>query len=282
MSGEQQVATEEATASFMAGFDEDENAHHAPAEQPTETPAAEASPEPTPEPTPAPKYVQITEDEWNDTRARAAKVEEIGATWGKRFDQAFGKMGGLERKLAEITAATPQGEAVAVNADDFAELKDQYPELGELTIKGLNKVLGKIKTGSGLDEKTVNERVEQATAAVRAEMIDSTLNAILDTDDWAQEVKTPAYLTWQQQQPADVLALAQSAKLSDAAKLMRLYAKAKNAPAATPTVAATPAAPQTSSRQRQLAAAVMPKGEGGSPPPSKGKSPFLAAFEEDD
>lgn len=281
------------SAAFTAAFEDDEDSEQA-ASQPTETPADEqqteaskpseategaAAPAPTPAPTEAPKYVQITEEEWNATKARAARVDEISATLDRRFDTAFGKMGGIERVLAKLQTETPEGQSVAVDEADFAELAEQYPEIAKLQLSGLNKALAKMKGTGGADpvafEKIMGERVE----SVRSEIIELSLEAAFP--DWKDDVKTPKFADWLKAQPADVQALANSAKLGDAAKMLRSFYKAAETPASTPAPTTAPAPAQPSTRQRQIAAAVNPKGEG-SAPASKAKSPFQEAFEEDD
>lgn len=311
-------ATEEEitpNAAFTAGFEEDDDQP-----QPTATlaPVVESKPEPTATPAPEPKFVQITEEEWNSTKARAARVDELGATFDKKLEQVYGKVGTtLERKFAELQKVTPQGEAVSIDDADFAELKEQYPELGELTVKGLNKVLSKIKgTGTAVDpaaiDKMVDERVAKARAEDRQQLIDERLEEVLP--NWKQEVKTdefkgwissqkgwdaryadPAFVNanlddkdsplskWVQANPDEPVALYMSRKASGAERMLKAYAGRK-APAATPSPApaAAPTPAPLSIRQRQLAAAVPPKADAGSPPSTSGKSPFQAGFEEDD
>lgn len=274
MSGEQQQAAPDTPAAedehdddFNAGFSGSEDV-------PTATPAP--SPEPTPAPTPAPaapEYVQITRDEWDSTKARAAKVDEIEATSRQRLDQVFGKMGGLERKLTELTAGTPAGEAVQVSDADFEELAQEYgPEMAALTAKGLNKILGRMKGAGGLDTdavtKLVGEKIQAASQEIRAQTVEASLEAVFP--GWKEEVKTPAFATWINAQAADVKALASSDKVGDAAKMLRLFDKAKSAPAQTPAPSNT--------RQRQIAAAVPPRGDGGHPPAPEDDDDFNAGF----
>ena len=292
------------TAAFAAGYEDDEDAV-----EPTETPApAPETDSPAAEPAAAPEFVQITKDEWSATQARAAKVDEIEATWTKRMDQAFGKMGGLERKFAELQSGTPNGQAVQVDESDFEDMVREYPELAAQQIKGLNKALGKLRgTGGGIDQATVQRQIAEATDALR---VDLTLDQILP--QWKKQVNTPEFngwlssnkgwdtrLTdkafvsanladansplaqWVKANPAEPVALYLSSDVDEAAKMLRLYkdrtAKAPVPPAANK--AATPAQPSV--RQRQIAAAVPPKNEG-SAPPSKGKTPFMAGYEDED
>lgn len=275
---EESKQAEQAEQSFMAGFAEDENA------QPTETPAAAPAPaQPAEAPPPAPEYVQVTKADWDTVSQRAAKIDEIAATLGNRFDQAFGKMGGLERKLAELQTGTPKGETVQVSDEDFAELKEEYPGLSELTVKGLNRMLGKLKGTGSIDPQAI----EKAVAPLRDEMLETAFPG------WKEDVKTPDFAAWRKTQGPEVEQLAASDKHADAAKLLRMfYARTKTealkpaaAPAATPAppAPAAPTAPaQPSMRSRQIAAAVALRGDSAAPPSTSGKTPFMAGFDEDD
>lgn len=302
-----------ATNAFQAGFDSDDD------DAPTETPApapSPAEPAPTPAPSPEPKYVQITEEEWNSTRTRAAKVDEIEATWNRKLDTAFGKVGGIERKLAELQTATPQGEALQLDEADFADLKDQYPEIGELTLKAMNKALSRIKGTAGVDSEALNKQLEsklgEATAAIRRELEEERLEDVLP--NWKQEVNTPAFDAWITAQkgwdtrlkdaafvranladpqsplskwvaanPDEPVSLYLSTKTSGAARMLRAYdASRKSASAPPPTQPPAPPQAQLTVRQRQLAAAVPPRSDSASPRSSTGKSAFQEGFEEDD
>lgn len=286
MSGENQstatdspaVEDEHDDADFTAGFSGQDDA---PTETPAPAPAAEPAEAAAPAPEPAPEYVQVTRQDWERINASAAKVEEIEATVGKMPDHIFGTMGRtLERRLAEIQRETPQGEAVQVDEADFEDLKKEYPEMAELTLKGLNRALGKLKGSGAPDVQAIEKVVGQQVTAVRGEIIEASLEAVFP--GWKDEVKTPQFDTWLKGQAADVQALAQSTKVGDAAKMLRLYEKSKEAPAAAPTPspapAPTPQAPAPSARQRQIAAAVVPRGDGGNPPARAEEDEFNAGF----
>ena len=305
MSAENEAIEQEqiGTAAFAAGFEDDDDAV-----EPTVTPApASETTEPIAEVPPAPpEYVQITKDEWSATQARAAKVDEIEATWNKRADQAFGKIGGLERKFAELQSGTPLGQAVQVDESDFEDMVKDYPELASAQIKGLNKALAKLKgTGGGFDQAAVEKLVTAATDALR---VDLTLDAVLPK--WKAQVNTPEFKSWVasskgwdtrlddkafvaanladantplaqfvKANPDDPVSLYLSSDVEQAAKMLKLYRdRGVKAPAPAPK-AATPAQPSV--RQRQIAAAVPPKSEG-SVPTSSGKSPFQAGYDDDD
>jgi hypothetical protein len=225
--------------------------------------------------------VQVTREDWDRVSKNAAKVDEIEVTFGKLRDQAFGKIGGLERAFAQIQQATPQGAAVEISAEDFTELKEQYPELAELTLKGLNKAMGKLKgTGGNVDPKVFEEKAGEIRSTVRDEVTDMTLDAILD-GDWQQEVRSPKFAEWMNAQTPEVKALAASDKLRDAARLMRLFKVHRDTPAPVPTPAPSPAptpAPTPSPRQQRTTAAVPPRGDGGHPPAPSEEDDFNAGF----
>jgi hypothetical protein len=298
MSGAEQPVSQETTpeetaaataAAFEAGFNDDEDNGSRATETPPEPEALAPEPSPTPAPSPAPEYVQVTKEDWDRVSQTAAKITEIEATVGKMRDTTFGKIGGLERTLATLQQQTPSGAAVELSDEDFAEMKAEYPELSELTRNAVNKALGRLKGtgGAPVDTKVIATEVREA---VQSEVIDSTLDAILD-GDWREEVKKPAYAEWFKTQDAEVQKLGASDKLRDAARLMRKFKAHLDAPAPVatpaptkaPTPPAAPAAPaQPSMRSRQVAAAMASPRDGGTPPTSKAKTPFEQGFEAED
>lgn len=296
MSGENAAETsispEQVTAAFEQGFNDDED--RATATPPAPAPQPEPEAKDAPAPAPAPEYVQVTRQDWERVSTSAAEVDSIKATLGKMPDQIYGTFGRtLDRRLAEIQQATPQGAAVQIEADDFAELKAQYPELADLTLKGLNNALGKMKGtgGNATDPKAFDEKAREIRSGITGEVVDATLDSILEAD-WRDEVYAngkdasagfkPKYSEWIAAQPQEIQALGYSDKLRDAARLMRMYRanRDKPAPAAAPTPA-PPAPAQPSMRQRQMAAAVAPRSEASAPAP-KGKTPFEQGWESED
>jgi hypothetical protein len=299
---EEQKDAEQATQSFMAGFEEDENA-----ERPTETPAPAPEASAPPAEPPAPKYVQITEDDWKATQSRAAKIDEISATLEKMPDQVLGTMGRtLERKLAELKTTTPTGQAVQLDEADFKELTDEFPDVGALTLKGFNKALSKIK-GTGVSAEEIaraaeenDRRAEARERKVRFEEL-TEVHPTWQADMWVERpaIKDGAYVpgvptvdfaNWTKTlKPEEVSQLANSKSALYVSKQMdKFYAwkTAQAAQAQSPAPAPKPAAPaapaQPSMRQRQVAAAAPAKGDSAAPPSTSAKSPFMAGFEEDD
>lgn len=191
--------------------------------------------------TPAPEYAQITKAELADLMAKAGSV-----------DKAFGKIGGIERDLAQLRQP---GQTIEVTVDSFPSLKEQFPELAELQAKDMRELFFKIKGGgSGIDAEAVGKIVSEQVSTIRQQAIDESLNAIVD-GDWVAEFNSAECQAWKASQPADVVALTSSDSLRDAAKFLRLYQVSKTKPKVE--------APKPSARSQQLAASVSPKGSGG-------------------
>ena len=229
----------------------------------------------------APKYAQITEDELNDLKARAAKIDEIKATQEKSFGTAFGKIGGIERVLQQLQAMPTLGE---LSQDDFVELKEQFPELAEMQVKGLNRALAKLKAtapAAGIDPLRVEELVQEriGTAMQKAE-VDKRAEQVtaLDADhpDWRELVAKPEFEVWKATQPTRFQKT--FSKTWDADFLSDAFADFKaslNKPK--PAAAPAPVVPQ-STRKDRLAAAVNPRGTGGHAPGPSEDDDFNAGF----
>lgn len=240
-------------AQFDAGYN---------AQEPTETPVPAKEPEPK---AVEPKETKPAEPSIKDVISRLEKFEASHSTLA-------GHIGGLQRsqkeiqeRLAAATAATKtvadaptQAEMKDAMADpqEWAALKASYPEWAKATEQIID---AKVKSRPGFDpaevDKIVAERVAGETAAVRREMIDSHLDAIVD-GDWNAEVRTEKFAKWFEGQSEAVKALGESSKMTDAAKMLRLYEASKKVPAAEPKK-------DVSTRQKRFEAAVTPKGAGG-------------------
>lgn len=264
--GQEPIESDDNDADFAAGL-----TGNAPTETPVATPepTPAPSPEPTPAPTEAPKYVQITREEWNATKSIAARVEEINAQMGKGFDKAFGKLGSFEDLLKKLQTETPAGKPVEVSDEDFAELKEQYPELAEVQIKGLNKVLSRFKGTA--DQESIDKLIQPRMKEARDEFLE------IAFPGWRDDVKTQDFADWRKAQGPAVEALVASDSYADAAKLLRMfYARTKSAPTPEPTQPPKPTPVPT--RTRQIAAAVPPKGDGGNPPGPSEEDDFIAGL----
>lgn len=257
------VSDQDANASLDAGF-----ASEAPTDPNKGTPEVPAVPASQPEPEAAPvvadapkepALAKITEEAFQNLLTKATEIDQIKAALDQRFNGLGGKMGGIERTLRELQAATPSGKPIAVSADDFEELKSEFPELAELTVKGLNRALGKMKgTGSsdpGVQPEALSQLVsQQVTALDEAREVKRLARKM---PDWqavvgGEQSNTP-YRQWLAKQPADYQQTINTSNDSDEIidSITRFRAESAPKPKA------------VSERERQLRAAIPLKSAAG-------------------
>lgn len=184
-------------ADFDAGFTgtPTETPENPQSENQEQQPVEEQEPE-------EPKYRQITEEDYNRFTTNAAAVDEMRATLGKQVDTAFGKIGGLERVIKQFQESTPAGHAVEITEDDFAELRDEFPELVGPQLKALQRVASKMR-GTGQPSQQINgdSLVLQAKTEIATETLAET------HPDWRNVVGAPDsqndYRKWLTSQPQD-------------------------------------------------------------------------------
>jgi hypothetical protein len=254
---------------FNAGFDNAPDATPTPHEDAVVEPAAEAAPAPE-----APKYAQITEEQYQDLLAKADAVDAAKAENKRLLDTAFGQIGGLKQRIEQMQSATPAGQPLTLDEKSFSRIAKEFPEFAGELREDFKELLGNMKgTASAADpaaiEKMVEDRVAARTAALRQEQIDTTLEDI--NPEWRAEVASPMFAQWIGAQPEDVKALAGSDRISDAKRMLRLYEQSKARPAPKPEN-------KPSTRQRQIEAAVAPKGVGGHSAGPTDDDEFMAGF----
>jgi hypothetical protein len=252
--------------------------------QATTQPAA--APTATPAPAAAAK-VEVDAAELEALRQRAAAADAAGEQivgMQKKFDQAFGQIGSLKQAIDKLRTDTPAGEKVQVSEEDFKELRAAYPDIGQMTMDSLNRVLAKVRGTGGADpeaiDRLVSERVQVARNEINGQVTDAVLNGIVPR--WRQAVNTPAFDTWLKSQPAEVQALAESDDLGDAATMLRRYRRHIDAPVTSPAPPPNAGNGKPNPRQRALAAAVAQRGDG-SPPaaaPATDDDDFASGFKE--
>lgn len=223
-------------------------------------PVAEAS-APVAEEPPASAVTEATapgaapaEDQQGTTAAPAAAdakpdplaelAEKIGRLEGQ-LRNVSGHIGGLnqgQQQLRQMLDATKAAQAAGKDAPtqeqvkealknpaEWEALQEDFPEWKAATEKFLDARLANLQQPAidpAAIDKIVAERVAQETAAVRQEAIDAHLDTIVD-GDWRAEVQGEAFGRWMQGQPAEVQALGNSSKLTDASRMMRLYAESR-------------------------------------------------------
>ena len=155
---------------FDSGFD-------ATLPTPVETPAPEDN---------APKYVQITEDDLKQFQANAAGLAEMRDVVGKRFDTAFGKLGGVERTLTELTATSKMGVAVDLTDDVVADMAEDFPELAAVQLKTLRKFAQTLKVPAAVSAPVdIEHQLQARLIALETEALED------EYPEWRTTVGTP-------------------------------------------------------------------------------------------
>jgi len=279
------AATEsEASDEFLAGFDgtATQGEKPAPADQPEGDGKAPTEAQDTQQQEQKPEYVQVTRQDWEDLRTRAAEIDKIRDSHGAQLSQVHGKIGALMQKLDAVKST-----AGGVTDEDLAELAAEYPDLASLRV--FKKLTGAAPAAGADPEefgRRVQERVDpliqQARADARAEaerVFERRLLARehkdwrevigLTTDD--QVVQTP-YREWLAKQPADYQQAVSSSWDSDViGESLTRFKKVQKA--------AAEAAGAADARQRRLAAAVPVRGDA-SVSHDGGEDDFEAGFRE--
>lgn len=206
-----------------------------------------------------------------------ARLDKFEKSHNDQYNTLAGHVGSWKRSeqeirqlLAAATAATgkvdnaPTQKQVsqAINdPEEWAELKRQHPEWARATERGMDaRIEAYLRQNqqSQIDQsaidRMVSERVAGETAQVRAEMIDSHLDSIVESGDWVSVVKSPEFEAWLQAQKPEIQALGESSKMTDAAKLLRTFEKSK--------VGTAKADNLTQQRQQTLNAASSVPGKG--------------------
>mgnify|MGYP000173198578 CR=1 FL=1 len=257
------------------------------ADEPTETPVqpqteviAEV------EETPAPKYVQITEEQFQRLESGVAEVEKIRATQEKSFGTAFGKIGGLERILNDIQSRTSSGETPQVDAADFQEMVDEYPDVAKLQVAGLNRVLAKLKGtgGSSIDPAKLEAMVQERLAEKLQPAIEEafTVKHRVDEDkkvlkvhaDKAEIYRDPKFLEFVNKRADKVEVLA----AWDADVLIPVLNDYKTS--LKPKAKAIPAVDPKAIRKQILDAGITPRGSGASSPSRNEVDDFHAGYQD--
>lgn len=171
------------------------------------------------------------------------------------------------KKATENVADAPtqaQVKEAMTSPKEWEDLRSAYPEWATATEKFMDSKLATLKAPPALDpaaiDKMVEERVARQASEDRQESINSHLDSIVD-GDWEEAIRTEQFGKWLEAQSPEIKALAESSKLRDAAKMLRLYERSKKVdakPAPTPEPKK-----DTSARQKRFEAAVNPKGTGG-------------------
>lgn len=236
--------------------------------KPTETPAPAVEKVEAKEPAPAVAAPAEAEDPMKVFQDRLDKYQQS-------YDKLAGTVGRIKQTNEELKAQLAAAQAATKKVDDapsrseiaeaakdpekWIALKSQYKDWAEATEEVIDARIARAGGDQSAIDKRVADLVAGETAAVRTEMIDSHLDSIVD-GDWRGVVATPEFSTWMEAQSDAVKSLGESSKVTDAAKMLRLFELSKR-PA--PAAAVPVPAPQVSTRTKRLEAAVAPRGSGG-------------------
>lgn len=151
--------------------------------------------------------------------------------------------------------STAQIAAASADSKKWRQMQEDFPEWAEALEERLSagvQVQQKAVDIDGIRNALREEVRSDVAMEIRAELVED------DFPGWKDAVKTPAFVDWIKAQPDDVKALAGSARVSDAKKLLGKFAESTKPAAQLPAPdapAETPAKPNPKSR---LEAAVTP------------------------
>lgn len=279
------AATEE-WAAFSTAFREQESglAQETDPAAATETPADRDGQNSTPGEPQQPAESQPEEP----LRLSRAEWERITSTVGelerrvkKQMDDYGGRIGGLQQALQHIKDQVGRGRAVAITDEDFAELKADFPELADMTRKGLERVLGRIgaSAGAAVDIAALRDDIARDQARRRLEEEHEDWAAIVGIPDESGKIPDTPFRQWVATKPTDEQEKIWSSW--NPRYLSRVLTEFKSTQAKK-TDEKPNVATKTTVRQSRLASAVPPKGAGGggaaSNEPLTEAQAFLEAF----
>lgn len=290
----------QANLAFAEGFDEESPAEEVLAK--TEVaPKVEAKQEPKIEPkveakapveeksaVPAPKFVQITQEQFDSLLASAKKTEGIEA----QLSKVFGTVGNMKQVVDRLQAATPAGMSIEIPKDAFAEMEKDFPELAKHTRDGLEKVLKNIKgtgpaTGATIDPEAVQKVVNAAYARAETQRQVNALDRAHPTwreivgavDGHDKHDPNNPFRKWLAKQPAEYQHKINSTDFADdITDAINKFLAATKAPVQP----APKTAPKIAARKDRIQAAMQPKGDGGQPAPrNSADDDFKSGFQEE-
>jgi len=253
----------------MSDTNADFNSGYEDSETKTTTPALEVViPEPA---APEVEYAQITKSDYESIQSKLAELETLKAEQASKFDKAFGALGGLKQSIESFrNQATGQ---IEISPEDFEELRANYPEVADDQIKGLQRVLSKLKGGATdptVVERMVQERLAPELQKISSEFQGKLIEIQLESahSDWKEVVTKKEFTDWMDKE---------GLQDSNDPKVVNSYIsrfKESSKPK-------EKAEDKPSTRQQRFSAAVTPKGNGANPTPNKTEyDDFLSGYEE--
>lgn len=264
----------DADADFAAGFEgkteEPTGITSSPAAEGIVDPDAVSTEQPAAATKPAVKLPDLDEAQIQRILGAADRVDTVTAALEKLSGTAFGKIGGLERTLKQLVEGTPSGQAVTLSVDDMEEMKADFPELADMTVKGLNRALSKMKGTGGapaVDPAQLGQIVDQRVQVVKEQL--ALEAADIHMPGWRETVNSPEFKTWLGTQPADYRdTILNTWRPSELNGSITKFNQAKQAKPK----------PPSPNRRELLEEGLTPRGVGGGAAGSTAEDEFLAGF----
>lgn len=199
------------------------------------------------------EYAQITKDEYESLKARAAMIDEIKATQDRSFGTFGRTIQGMQDRITEFAAAP----AVDISQEDIDTLRNEGFEPVASALEKIAKLRAVPTTPAAVDESKIEALVQQRIAPAM-QTIEKRLLA-REHPDYQSIASAPEFAVWVQAQPEAYRQNLSAASLAyDSEFVSSALTSFKQARAAT-TSKATPPQPTKKSR---FAAAVTPRGSG--------------------
>ena len=234
-----------------------------------------------------PKMHPLTESDYANLMNAVKSIEDFKGEATKKFDTAFGKIGGMDQLVRQTIANTPRGKVPKVSAEDFGENATEYPRMTENLVEGLNKMFSKFEgTGTAeIDPAFIESKVKEGVAAalpLLKQQLEQDRQTALVTEahpDREEVFKHPDFQAWVNAQPDAERKLLN--ETWDAKVLVSAISKYKNSKKpAQPAAKTAPSKPNI--RSEALRSAVNPRSENASPNPAAKEDDFEAGFNSPD
>lgn len=218
----------------------------------------------------APKYVQITQEQFEAFRSSAAETTEMR----KQMSKAFGTMGQLQQVVSRLQSQTPAGMSIEIPKDAFADMEKDFPEFAASMRKGLEATLknvrgtGQQRPGDNADPDAVQKLIQAATVKLEIEALEDAhptwrdIVGVVDSEG-KHDTGNP-FRQWLAKQDAAyqhrINATNSATIISRAIDRFVAETKATVRPNQTQT-------PKNAAQRDRIRSAIQPRGDGGQPAP---------------
>jgi len=217
---------------------------------------------------PAPKYVQITEEDFERLKSGASLAEKLKDTADRSFGTAFGKIGGIERELQTLRQGAKR---VTIDPKTIETLRGEIPELAD-ALEQING-LAAVAAAPAVDETKLEELVQARVSPLEQKF--ETRIVLLQHPDMEAIKKSPDFHAYVQALPAEESQVLLNTWDSTVISGHLSKFKAQQAQRKPP-----PPNPQgdDTARRSRMQAAVTPRGNGAQAPAPSADDEFNAGF----